>query len=225
MKRCLLVGAAPSSHKELDYLLQTQEFDAVYAIDGGYAALEQRGIVPDAVFGDFDSLGHVPVQPNVFSFDTHKDFTDMDLGIQFAEEQGFSELVLCDAFSGRLDHSLGNLQLLVQAASRGTCVWGVGEGIAIAPLVAPGPFSAIQFAGGAKGTCSVISHSDVARGVTELGMEYGVENAVVVNRALWGISNELVGQPACISVEEGSLWVIFPLGELPRASYRYERVQ
>lgn len=43
MKRCLLVGAAPSAHKELDYILQTQGFDAVYAVDGGFAALQERG--------------------------------------------------------------------------------------------------------------------------------------------------------------------------------------
>ena len=138
MKRCLLVGAAPSAHKELDYILQTQEFDAVYAVDGGFAVLQERDIVPDAVFGDFDSLGAVPQHPCVFEYDTHKDFTDMDLAIGHAEQHGFEELVICDAFTGRLDHSLGNLQLLIQAAARGTCVWGIGEEIAIAPLVAPG---------------------------------------------------------------------------------------
>ena len=87
MKRCLLVGAAPSAHRELDYLLQTQEFDAVYAVDGGYAALQERGIAPNAVFGDFDSLGRVPSHPCVFEYDTHKDFTDMDLAIGHAEQQ------------------------------------------------------------------------------------------------------------------------------------------
>lgn len=71
MKRCLLVGAAPSAHKELDYILQTQEFDAVYAVDGGFAVLQERGIVPDAVFGDFDSLGAVPQHPCVFEYDAH----------------------------------------------------------------------------------------------------------------------------------------------------------
>ncbi|OKY80167.1 MAG: hypothetical protein BHV62_07010 [Eggerthella sp. 51_9] len=72
MKRCLLVGAAPSAHKELDYILQTQGFDAVYAVDGGFAALQERGIVPDAVFGDFDSLGAVPQHPCVFEIVMHK---------------------------------------------------------------------------------------------------------------------------------------------------------
>ncbi len=219
MKRCLLVGAAPSGHKGLDHVLETQRFDAVYAVDGGYAALRERGIVPTKVFGDFDSLGYAPDHPCVSRYDAHKDFTDMDLAIQDAELSGCEELVLCDAFEGRLDHTLGNLQLLVQVAARGTCVWGVGEEFAVAPLVAPGPFAALSFAEGAQGTCSVINHSDVAVGVTEEGMEYGIENGTTLNRALWGVSNELVGAPARISLREGSLWVLFPLDALPLASY------
>ena len=219
MKRCLLVGAAPADSAGLEYILETQQFDAIYAVDGGYAELEKRGIVPDAVFGDFDSLGDAPKHPTVFEFDTHKDFTDMDWVINHAVQLGFAELVICNAFVGRLDHTLGNLQLLVQAASRGVRVWGIEEDEAIAPLVAPGPFSSLSFSEGAWGTCSVISHSDVARGVCEEGLEYSLDDAICVNRALWGVSNELIGDPARISLDEGSLWVLFPLKELPRAYF------
>ena len=219
MKRCLLVGAAPSSHEGLKAILETQEFDSVYAVDGGYATCQELGLEPAKVFGDFDSLGFTPQHECVAQFDTHKDYTDMDLAIQDAELSGFGELVLCDAFEGRLDHTLGNLQLLVQAAAHGTCVWGVGDEFAVAPLVAPGPFCSLSFEAGAWGTCSVINHSDSAQGVTEIGLEYGIENGTTVNRALWGVSNELIGQRACVSLEQGSLWVLFPVTELPRASY------
>ena len=220
MKRCLLVGAAPSSHTGLKHVLETQSFDAVYAVDGGYAALREQGVMPTKVFGDFDSLGYEPEHPCVARYDAHKDFTDMDLAIQDAELSGCGELVLCDAFEGRLDHTLGNLQLLVQAAARGTCVWGVGDKFAVAPLVAPGPFAALSFAKGAQGTCSVINHCDVCEGVTEEGMEYGIQDGTTLNRSLWGVSNELVGAPARIGLREGSLWVLFPLTALSLASYR-----
>ena len=73
--------------------------------------------------------------------------------------------------------------------------------------------------------CSVLSHSDVCKGVTEVGLEWELGGATCTNRALWGISNELIGGPASISLEEGSLWVIFPLLEFPRAAYTYIRVQ
>lgn len=219
MKRCLLVGAAPSEHEGLDYILKTQTFDAVYAVDGGFTALTERGVEPDLAFGDFDSLGQAPDHPHVAAFDAHKDFTDMDWGINHAVAAGFDELVVCDAFVGRLDHTLGNLQLLIQTAAHGVRIWGVEEDEAIAPLVAPGPFASLSFAPGAWGTCSVVSHSDVARDVTEVGLEYGLDGATCLNRAVWGVSNELVGAPARISLEEGSLWVTFPLTELPRAFY------
>lgn len=219
MKRCLLVGAAPSDHEGLAYILATQTFDAIYAVDGGYAALIERGITPDLAFGDFDSLGQAPDHPHVAAFDAHKDFTDMDWGINHAVDTGFDELVVCDAFVGRLDHTLGNLQLLIQTAAHGVRIWGIEEDEAIAPLVAPGPFSSLSFAEGAWGTCSVVSHSDVASGVTEAGLEYALDNATCLNRAVWGVSNELIGTPARISLEKGSLWVTFPLAELPRAFY------
>lgn len=219
MKRCLLVGAAPSAGAGLDFVLEEQAFDGLYAVDGGYAQLRQRGLMPDAVFGDFDSLGAVPDHPSVYEFDAHKDFTDMDWAIHHAIESGFEELVICNAFVGRLDHTIGNMQLLIQTAAQGTLVWGIEEDEAIAPLVAPGPFSSLSFERGAWGTCSVLSHSDVAIGVSEHGLEYGLENATCINRALWGISNELVGAPARICLDEGSLWVTFPLKELSKAFY------
>ncbi|OKY80166.1 MAG: hypothetical protein BHV62_07005 [Eggerthella sp. 51_9] len=104
-------------------------------------------------------------------------------------------------------------------------MWGIGEETVIAPLVAPGPFCSLSFAEGAQGTCSVLSHSDVCKGVTEVGLEWELDGATCTNRALWGISNELIGRPVSISLEEGSLWVIFPLLEFPRAAYTYIRVQ
>lgn len=221
MKRCLLVGAAPSPGEGLEFILREQSFDAVYAVDGGYAELMRRGIMPDAVFGDFDSLGDVPDHPTVFEYDAHKDFTDMDLAIHHAAEMGFDELVMCNAFVGRLDHTIGNMQLLIQAASQGICIWGIEEDEAIAPVVAPGPFSSLSFAAGVKGVCSVLSHSDIAVGVTETGLEYSVEDATVLNRAVWGISNEFTGHAARVCLDEGSLWVTFPLKELSRATYDY----
>ena len=71
----------------------------------------------------------------------------------------------------------------------------------------------------------MLSHSDVCKGVTEVGLEWELGGATCTNGALWGISNELIGRPASISLEEGSLWVIFPLLEFPRVAYTYIRVQ
>lgn len=214
-----MVGAAPSTGQALDVILQTKTFDEIIAADGGYEHLIKKGIEASIVFGDFDSLGYVPDHPCVEKFDTHKDYTDLDLALMYACKKGFDEIFVCDSFTGRLDHSLGNLQLLIKYAARGVKVWGFTEDEVIAPLIAPGKLSALSFEEGAWGTLSVLSHSNIAYGVSEKGLEYGVQGADCNNDALWGISNELIGKPACVSLEKGSLWVFFPLKELRRARY------
>lgn len=238
MHSCLVVGGAPTEHRGLDQVLEVCHFDAIFAVDGGYAPLSQRGVIPQGVFGDFDSLGYIPSeaqartndqepdgastassQVQIEVFDSHKDFTDMDWALNHAAEQGFTNIVMCDGLHKRLDHSLGNLQLMAYAANHGQRIWGITEDEVVVTLDSAGGLTELTVDEGATGVCSVISHSDEATGVTEEGMEYGLENAHVSNRALWGISNELITSPARISLRAGSMWVFLPLKEIGRISY------
>lgn len=238
MHSCLVVGGAPTEHRGLDHVLETCRFDTIFAVDGGYAPLAQRGVIPQGVFGDFDSLGYIPSdkrmqatgrktddpraassQVHIEVFDSHKDFTDMDWALSHASEQGFTNIVMCDGLHKRLDHSLGNLQLMAYAANHGQRVWGITEDEVVVTLDSAGGLTELTVDKGATGICSVISHSDEATGVTEEGLEYGLENAHVSNRALWGISNELITSPARISLRTGSMWVFLPLKEIERISY------
>ncbi len=42
-------------------------------------------------------------------------------------------------------------------------------------------------------------------------MEYPLDNATLTNRTTLGLSNELIGKPAAVSVEAGTLFVFHPL--------------
>lgn len=222
MACCLIVGAAPSTHRGLAYVLERVAFDCVIAIDGGYAALTERGITPDVIAGDFDSLGYVPAGAHA-TFDSHKDFTDLDWALQYAHDHGFGDVVLADALSGRLDHSLGNLDLMVRSAHAGMRVWGVTDEEVVLALAALGDYACVKFAEGGTGVVSVMPHSDEQHGVTETGFEYGLDNASENNVSLWGISNELIGKKAEITLESGSVWVFAPLAMLNRMYYGREK--
>lgn len=219
MPTCLIVGAAPSDGASLQWVLSHASYDYVMAVDGGYSKLRAFDVEPDEVFGDFDSLGSVPNHPRVLQFDTHKDFTDMDWALNHAYEAGFTDVVMCEALTGRLDHTLGNLQLLVKAASWGMRVWAFTDDQICVALNAPGALDRIEFEEGGWGVVSVVSHSDVATGVTEEGFEYTLADATCINRAIWGVSNELIGREARISLEEGSVWVFMPFDALELATY------
>ncbi len=223
MACCLIVGAAPSEHKGLDYILEHGALDCVIAVDGGYAALMARNREPDVIAGDFDSLGFVPPHAQT-PFDTHKDFTDLDWALQYAHEHEYDDVILVDALSGRLDHSLGNLDLMVHMTACGMRVWGITDSEVVLALLAPGEYSSVCFAPGGKGVVSVMPHSDVQCGVTETGFEYGLDHADQTNMCLWGISNELIGHEACVSLEAGSVWVFAPLESLGLIRYGKEKI-
>lgn len=226
MHSCLLVGGAPTEHKGLDFVLENCSFDTIIAVDAGYAALVERGIAPHHVFGDFDSLGFIPQEAEsgvcVHPFDPHKDFTDMDLALNFAIGEGFTHIIMCDGLHARLDHSLANLQLMAGAARKGQRVWGITEEEVVVALDAKGELDHLEIAAGSQGICSVLAHSDSVSGVYETGLAYGLEDARLTNRFPLGISNELTGQDAHISLEEGSAWIFLPLSELKGISYAGE---
>lgn len=226
MYSCLLVGGAPTEHKGLDLVLENCSFDTIIAVDAGYAALVERGIAPHHVFGDFDSLGFIPQEVEggacVHPFDPHKDFTDMDLALNFAIGEGFTHIIMCDGLHARLDHSLANLQLMAAAARKGQRVWGITEEEVVVALDAKGELDHLEIAAGSQGICSVLAHSDSVSGAYETGLAYGLEDAQLTNCFPLGISNELTGQDAHISLEEGSAWIFLPLSELKGISYAGE---
>lgn len=226
MYSCLLVGGAPTEHKGLDFVLENCSFDTIIAVDAGYAALVERGIAPHHVFGDFDSFGFIPQEVEggacVHPFDPHKDFTDMDLALNFAIGEGFTHIIMCDGLHARLDHSLANLQLMAAAARKGQRVWGITEEEVVVALDAEGELDHLEIAAGSQGICSVLAHSDSVSGVYETGLAYGLEDAQLTNCFPLGISNELTGAPARISLDAGSAWIFLPLHELKSISYAGE---
>ena len=69
---CYIIGAGDFGSGTV----AASEGDYIIAGDGGYRLCKERGIQPDLVVGDFDSLGYRPDHPNVRSFrpETLRDF-------------------------------------------------------------------------------------------------------------------------------------------------------
>ena len=117
--------------------------------------------------------------------------------------------LLVAATGGRLDHLLGNLQILafISEKAPGTAAEILGSHERVWLL--DGGSLSIQ--GKPESTFSVLCHSDRAEGVTIRGARFGLENAVMTNRFPLGISNRIGEERiATISVEKGILFVIYP---------------
>lgn len=181
----------------------------VIAADGGLAHLERRGLAPDLIVGDFDSLGRVPAGANVIRHPVEKDDTDMMLAVRTGLDRGCRRFLLYGGLGGRLDHAYANLQTLGWLADHGGQGWLLGGGLA-ASAVRNGR---LDFAPGRRGTVSVFCPNGEARGVDLTGLYYPLRDAVLTSGFPLGVSNQFTGQAASVSVREGTLLVLWEQAE------------
>lgn len=236
MTRVALIGSVDCN---IPHFSQ-QQFDRIIAVDKGFDTLMRKGITPDEVVGDFDSLGYIPSAPNVMVHPPEKDQSDMELACDRALELGATEVMIYGGMAKRLDHTLANMQIMRRLARQGVAPWAVGEGFittAISSLgvhrVAWDAFDPVvlddAYRLDAKPCCdkaihvfdehtsygrfiSVFAAGGTACGVTIGGLKYSLEKATLADDMSLGLSNEFTGAQACISVEQGTLDVIFPEG-------------
>lgn len=120
--RALLVCAAPAPGT-LDLLpCLAAAADLIVAVDGGGALCLDAGVMPDVVVGDFDSLSHADLDrirasgAVVSQFPAEKDASDLELAVEEARIRGATSITVTAASTGRLDHTLAALGVLVSAA-------------------------------------------------------------------------------------------------------------
>lgn len=198
MKRCFLVGAAPTA---LPVLPEPDDF--VIAADGGYQALAAHGIVPDLLLGDFDSLRDIPKNIPIERHPVEKDDTDSALAVRLALKQGCDTFLLDGCLGGQLDHTLANLSLLVHLAEQGAVAYALDGDNAVTAL----HNGTLRFPASAVGRISVFSHSDTSNGVTLHGLYYPLREATLTRQVALGVSNEFTGQPASVHVAQGTLLI------------------
>ena len=201
MARCVIFCAAGFD----GLLAPVQKDDFIIAADGGLRHTEALGIAPDVILGDFDSLGYVPEHSSVFPVE--KDDTDAMLAIRHGLSLGHKEFYLYGGMDGpRLDHTLANLQALQFLADRGAFGYLVGKDT-VATVVKDGK---LQFSSTAEGILSVFCMGQPAEGVCLSGLQYPLAQGRLVAHFPLGVSNHFVGEAATVSVENGSLLVLFP---------------
>ena len=208
MGKCILFCAA-----EFDSLLEpVQPDDYVIAADGGVRHTEKLHITPNEILGDFDSLGYAPAGAAVFPVE--KDDTDAMLAVRRGLELGYREFLLYGSLDGpRLDHTVANFQTLQFLADHGAS--GILAGNTM--LVTVVKNGKLSFPAGCSGTVSVFCTGADAHGVTLKGLHYPLEKGTLTAGFPLGVSNHFTGKPAEISVEDGSLLVLWQRSDgLPR---------
>ena len=199
---CYVVGAG--ENYGLDFVPRPEDF--VIAADAGFRYLQQSGISVDLAVGDFDTLQERPAHPHVIALSREKDDTDMRAAVREGIREGYEVFHIYCGTGGRIDHTIANLQLLAELSRGGMRGFLFGKD-SVMTAVTDGQ---IGFPKEFSGFVSVFAHSEKAEGVWLRGLKYKLENAVLTNTFPLGVSNEFTGEESSISVEKGTLLIVYP---------------
>ena len=183
----------------------------VVVADGGLKFLLKNGMLPDFFVGDLDSVELEGALKDILKdipkeiVPVEKDDTDMALAVAKAYEKGYRNILLYGGCGGaRISHTLANIQMTSFYAKKGCSLQMLGDGVRLEILHnASKTLSAAM-----KGSISVICLSDIAEGVTIQGLKYEYTGALTSDRTL-GVSNSFVGKDAMVSVENGTLLLVY----------------
>lgn len=203
MRRCVIVGGADIGRYERvrDRL---REDDFYICCDSGLKHRERLGITPDLIVGDFDSHANPHLDIETIVLPREKDDTDTVFAVKEALKRGFQDFLLIGVVGGRLDHTLGNVSLLLMLDARGIRAaalddWSEMEVVSGKPVRIEDRYPYF----------SLLNISGTARGITIRNAKYPLSHAEITCEYQYGISNEVLpGMAAEVSVETGQLLLV-----------------
>lgn len=185
--------------------------DHIVCADGGAQYLLDIGVVPHAVFGDFDSSSPELIREleergvTLHKFPQDKDQTDFELALDHCLERPERELIVLFPFGGRVDHFLTNLFCLIREVERGRTVI-LYDGRTWCKILY-GPAST-ELAHDRGERLSLIPLSESVIGVTLTECKWPLDRATLLKGSGRTLSNVVPRTGASLSFERGCMMAI-----------------
>lgn len=202
-RRCVIIGGAGiRDYQAIWEYLDPDDFNIF--CDSGLSHQEALGVKPHLIVGDFDSHEDPHLNVETIVLPREKDDTDTVYAVKEAVRRGFDDFLLLGVAGGRLDHTLGNLSILLSLHAQGKRAllvddWSEMEVVGREPAYIDGCFPFF----------SLLNISGTARGVTIEDAKYPLRDAEIPCTYQYGVSNEVLpGRRAKVSVKEGELLLI-----------------
>ena len=206
MRRCVIVGGASiGDYETVGAMLKPDDY--VIYCDCGLRHMDGFGVEPDLIVGDFDSYSYPEYDTETIVLPCEKDDTDTVFAVKEALRRGFEDFLLIGVVGERLDHTLGNVSILLMldsAGKKGIIIDDYSEMEIVSdrcekPCIIDDSYAYF----------SLLNISGTARGVTIRGAKYPLENAEIMCEYQYGVSNEVLpGCTAEVSVGEGRLLLV-----------------
>ncbi len=193
--------------RDAEYIKQYINDDSyIICADSGADNALRLGLKSDVVVGDFDSAVNAVSGCKVISYPCDKDYTDGELAIRYAVNNGFTDIKIFAATGGRLDHELANLMLLRFTG----CTYNTVIVDELNEIYLMRHSFAVKNRKGAS--LSIIPISGDMEGVTAVGLKYPLENDRLTFGYSRSISNVITEDTCRITSDKGMGFVIITRG-------------
>lgn len=203
MKRCVIIGGADIRNYE--YIREKLNTDDYFVFcDSGLKHLESLQVEPNLIVGDFDSHENPHLNVETIVLPCEKDDTDTVFAVKEAIKRGYAEFLLIGVVGARLDHTLGNVSILLKLDALGK------KGIIIddyseMEIVSDKPV----YISDRYSFFSLLNISGCANGIFIKGAKYPLEDGEITCEYQYGVSNEVLpGQEAVVTVKDGKLLLV-----------------
>ena len=185
--------------------------DLVVCADSGLASADALDVQPDVIVGDLDSIDPVALERarrtgvEVEAHPAAKDATDLELALDAALRRGAASIVVVSGGPGpRLDHFVAELALLAATPAVAEALVGSAR---IRFVRAP---ASVAVTGTPGEVVSLVPAGADVGGVTTSGLRWPLTAEPLPFGTTRGVSNELSGTHATVSVTSGVLLVVQP---------------
>jgi len=183
--------------------------DYVICADGGIHYALALDLIPDLIIGDLDSADEEALQKfkdqdvKVESFPRDKNETDLELAIQRAMERNPTQIVIVAGLGGRLDQTLANITLLTDLRLSAVQV-RLDDGLEEIFLCRD---QATVY--GKRGDIvSLLPWQGPVSEVQTTNLKWTLDKETLYPNKTRGISNEMTGDDASISIGSGLLFIV-----------------
>lgn len=211
--KAVVIGSGSPLNKEL-LKARCSEADLIIAADGGGRYLYEIGLLPHMLVGDFDSIPQHMLKfflnrnVKIRQFSREKDYTDLELALKAAGEEGADEIIILGGIGSRFDHTAANVFLLHGLLEKNikACLEDDHNRIFLTDR-------SIEIKKQENRRVSLLSISPEVTHVSTSGLAYPLRDETLHFGSSRGVSNEFAEDTACIRFEKGLLMVILSCGD------------
>jgi thiamine pyrophosphokinase len=208
MKRIIIFanGELPDSTRARALI---QKDDYIICADGGTRHALALDLRPDLIIGDMDSAEKTQLQKlkdadvSIELFPHDKNETDLELAINRAIELNAEKIIIIAALGGRLDQTVANITLITDLRLS-TLDVRLDDGVEEILLCR----NQVSVHGRHGDTVSLIPWGGAVTEVQTENLKWTLQKETLYPDRTRGISNEMLGESASVSIGSGSLLIV-----------------